>query len=146
MSFVRHKGFTLIEVLISLAILVSAIALGQLALRQYIDTTQRLEQKSQAANIALLAKNHVDLHLSSQNLSGEYRLSGFTAHWHGEVLDRFQEGFWDFEMGQVAQGAGIFYLVGVTVEIRNISGRPLHTFKFRRLIGENAESSFQEAQ
>ncbi len=84
----RSKAFTLLEVLVALAVI--AIALGA-AVRlsgDMINTTQNLKQRTVARWIA---QNRLNLHLASNDwpaigsLAGEEEMAGMSFHWQEDV-------------------------------------------------------------
>lgn len=84
----RSKAFTLLEVLVALAVI--AIALGA-AVRlsgDMINTTQNLKQRTVARWIA---QNRINLHLAANDwpaigsLSGDETMTGMPFHWQEDV-------------------------------------------------------------
>ena len=111
MTFKKQKlGFTLIEVMIAMFIVATAISALMLKMMSIVDDTVYLEQKTVAHWVAmnqlelLRIKNQHTNQLLTEEISGEEDMAGRQWYWRAKPVKTGDDGFIQIEMS-VSDGA-----------------------------------------
>ena len=90
----RARGFTLIEVLIAVAILAVAMGAAITGMARYADSAQYLREKTLALWVAHNRLTEIDLEPHAPGVGktdGDAELAGLRWKWHVEVSERSEE-------------------------------------------------------
>jgi len=146
MLFVKpNQGFTLIELLIASVILMSAIALSQVAYSQYVKLIIKQKGSVDKYLVIMQAKNLIDLNMDVNNLTGTYTFNAYTINWQGEIKDSFREKSFESDVNGFSDKPYTYYLIDYTFVIttKDIPTELPDTYS-RFLVNKDETVSFAE--
>lgn len=140
----RASGFTLIEMLIGIIILGSAISLLSMSISQSVRQQEKMDTLLDIYQIALTVKPQIKAEMATGQLSGNLDQDGVTVSWQANVIDeRTEAQILNVETGGYQSANRRVYLYQVEVWIESQAARRVFSFKLaQKEANKNSNSPF----
>ena len=128
-SINKHKGFTLIEMLIGIVIMGIAISMLSVSMNQSVRNQEKMRNLLGVYQMALSSKNIVIEQIEQQQLSGTYQNGNVSIQWRAEQLEEAREApLLVVDLGQYSTPSFTIKKYNVTTTIESPNARRVYQF------------------
>lgn len=126
----QQSGFTLIEMLIGIMILGTAISLLSMSISQSVRQQEKMNALLDIYQVALTVKPEIQAEMETGELGGVIQQGELEVRWQASLLSEKREAeIIDLESGQSRSAGRLIKLYEIEVWIENLLARRVFTFK-----------------